>query len=179
MKPSRQSLAALALVLGLVSWGGVAYLANRIAYESEARVFAEASEEQSSIKHMSAIRTRALALETKDERAELERLLNADVIALANIIESAGERVGVTIRISDALPESVGTGAPLEAFGFVVEAQGSFSSLMHVSAALVSLPVPVSLEQLEFEHVASGGGNAGSWRLSARLRILTAAHTNV
>jgi hypothetical protein len=170
-------LAWCTLALGLGAWGGTLYLADRIAFESEARTFAATNQEQASQKQMSAIRTRALAEETKDERAELERLLGSDVVALANTIESAGKSAGVAVRISDALPESAGN--IMQAVGFVIEAQAGFASLMRVVAVLESLPLPVSIEQLELEHTAGSGGNAGSWRLSARLRILSLGLTNV
>lgn len=179
MKLPRPFIAWITLALGIGAWGGAIFLAERIAYESEARVFAAESQEQSSVKQMSAIRTRALAEETRKEREALERQLGVNVIGLANIIENAGRSVGVAVRISDALPESGANAAALKGVGFVIEAYGSFNSLMHVAAVFETLPVPASVEQLEFEHISGSGGATGSWRLSARLRILSTVLTDV
>lgn len=166
------------LALSIGACVGVFMFAQHITYESEARVFSVQNIEQVSAKQMSALRLRTLAAETATERAEFERLLNVDVIGLATTIESAGAKAGVTVRISDALPERIANpdnvqGADLQSVGFIIEANGSFTALMRVVAAFERLALPSSIEQVELERLT--GTSEGTWRLSARLRTFTTA----
>ncbi|MDO8521701.1 MAG: hypothetical protein Q7S08_00225 [bacterium] len=185
MKHNTAVFAWTAAVAAVAAWVAVFMYASWISAELDARVSQTADVQSVSERAIAAIRLHALARDTQIERAQLDNLTHSDVIGVANTIDSIGKIAGVALKIGGATPESSGqkkgaNGTPaLHAISFVVEASGTFSSLMHAAALLETLPSLSSVQSMEFEHVALSGDSksskSSSWRLTARIRMLTTA----
>jgi len=171
-------IAWILLAAALVAWVGVGFFAWTIAGEESDRVARIDLAETSSMKLNSAIRMRALALDTKAERAQLERFLDVDVVSVANQIEAAGKAAGVTLKlgtVASGRGQVVSGGAAIKTVEFSVDAEGKFSALMRAAEFFEALPVVSSLVRLDIERVPSSGGapGANSWRMNARIRVFT------
>ena len=74
---------------------------------------------------------------------------------------------------------SVGGKTTAQGFSFLATAQGSFASALYAATLLESLPVPSSMQEINFTHAMdmSGtvGGNTG-WQLNAQVQILSASN---
>ena len=104
-----------------------------------------------------------------------------DVVSIVDMIEEVGKE-GVRITVSNAIPENVppsqaAGGAGIIATGFVVEAQGRFSTLMRVVKLFETLPITSTLGRLDMERTAKPGnlGTSDTWRMNAYIRVLTTA----
>ena len=172
----RTSTAILLVALALTAWALVGYFAWTISVDEGRRV-ADAREAQMiAIANAHAVRTRALALDTVAEGAKLKALLDVDVVSASYMIEEVGKISGVTVKLSDAQPESasVSDGLALKAVGFVVTADGKFSALMRAARLFETLPIPSSVTRLDIEHAPKAAGDAsGLWHMSAYIRVLT------
>jgi len=165
-------------------WTGVFMYAAWISAERDAGMSQAADAQSVSEREIANIRLHALVRDTENLRTQLEGLARADVIGIANTIDSIGKIAGVTLKIGAATPESTvqkrGTvnTSVLHAVGFVIEADGTFPSLMHAAALLESLPTLSSVQGMEFEHTPLSGSSASAksapWHLTARIRVLTA-----
>jgi len=123
----------------------------------------------------------ALAQATAGERSSLETLFNTDVLSIADTLKSVGKSAGSALQVSDALPESapgVQESTPaLQAIAFTVKGDGTFAQLMTALSLFEALPIPASIEQVDFVHTPAEGTahNSPPWHMEARIRVLTAA----
>lgn len=136
---------------------------------------------------IAAIRLHSLARDTQNQRVQLDNLTRSDVIGVANMIDGIGKIAGVQLKIEGATPEpavkkkgsnKTAEAPALSAVSFVVEADGTFASVMHAAALLESLPVLSSVQNLEFARslISSDSKSAkSSWHLTARIRVLIAS----
>lgn len=172
----RTSTAILLVTLALVAWGLVGYFAWTISEDESNRV-ADAREAQViTISNAHAVRTHALALDTVEEGAKLKALLDVDVVSAAYMIEGVGKIAGVTVKLSDAQPETTSASGDLavKVVGFVVTADGTFSALLRAARLFETLPIPSSVTRLDIEHAPKAAGNASSlWHMSVYIRVLT------
>ncbi len=172
----RTSTAILLVTSALVAWGLVGYFAWTISEDESNRV-ADAREAQMiTVSNAHAVRTRALALDTVEEGAKLKALLDVDVVSAAYMIEEVGKIAGVTVKLSDAQPETTSASGDLavKAVGFVVTADGTFSALLRAARLLETLPIPSSVTRLDIENAPKAAGNASSpWHMSVYIRVLT------
>jgi len=166
-------------------WIAVFMYAAWISAQRDAGASQAADAQSISEREMANIRLHALARDTENLRTQLEGISRVDVIGIADTIDSIGKIAGVTLKIGAATPESNAQrrdteSTPLHAVGFVVEADGTFPSLMHTTALLETLPSLSSVQSLEFEHVPVSGGSASAkaalWHLTAHIRVLTAVN---
>jgi hypothetical protein len=168
-----------------VAWIGVFMYAAWITEKLDARSSQTANAQSISEREIADVRIHTLARDTLNQRTQLEGLAHFDVISVADTIEGIGKIAGVKLTIGSATSESTKPkkgatgGAQLHAVSFVVEASGTFSALMYAAALLETLPVPSSVESLEFEHVplsaVSESAASSGWRLIARIRVVTAS----
>src|SRR3989344_7640248 len=90
----------------------------------------------------------ALLLATESNRTQLQRFLTIDLLSLAGIVVAAGEDAGVTLHVSNAVPEksampvNKGGAVSTGAVSFTIEADGSFTKLFDALALLEALPAP-------------------------------------
>lgn len=167
------------LALAFCAWGAVWYAGTLIVSEATALSVSAATAEQQLDRLAYAQRLDSLAADTEAERNRLTSFTHADVISIINIIESVGKGGGVSAHVSDALPigspQMLPGDVPLQSIQFVVGAQGSFSALMRTVEALEHLPLPSSIDQIEFQRDAGSASKSVTWRLTVRVRVITTA----
>lgn len=167
------------LAVAVLAWTGILYEGSQLKSEAALRAEMAASVEQVSEKRAYAARLAALAADTKEERARLERIVEADVVAIANAIEAVGKRASVRAQVSDALPESGAVDLPgggkIQPIAFIVQADGSFSALMRLAALYEHLSLPSQIEQLDIERSGAADSKSSPWHMTIRIRVFTNA----
>lgn len=165
------------LLAALGAWAGAGFFWWTIMQDESIRTESIQSARQFSIRHDSAVRMHALAVDTEGARARLDNLLNVDVLSAVDALEGAAKMAKVDVKLGNAQSDSLGVQSgpsSLKAIGFVVSAQGSFASLMRLLTLFETLPLPSSITRFDLEHT-SGVSDASSWRLNAYIRVLTTA----
>jgi hypothetical protein len=166
-------LSMLMLFVAILAWTGFGGLVFQV--ESERTDYAEAlsRSEEEATRGESAARLRASVESTEAERAALESILNISILRAVEVIEQAGRAAGASdVRIGEATPVS-GASEKLAAVSVVVNASGSFTTIMRAIALFETLPIPATLEQFELEKI----DQTNTWKLTARLRVLLASTT--
>jgi hypothetical protein len=116
---------------------------------------------------------------------QLDTVLDVDVISVVDMLEASGKAAGVKLVVSSVQPEGApplqGAGTTqVIGTGFVVEAQGKFSSLMHVAQLFETLPVPSKVGRLDIEHInVAEQKTSGVWRMNVQVHILTTSDTSI
>ncbi|MBI2610601.1 hypothetical protein HYW60_01540 [Candidatus Kaiserbacteria bacterium] len=168
----------LAFALALLLWAAVGYFAWTISAAAEEHRATIARMQEESAEHSSALRLHAIARETKEARAELEELSDADLLEILDTIEALARDTGIPIQIGQAPTIAASESSPLRTASFTIDSQGSFTQVAHVVAFLESLPLPSALDELQFERLGSpeSGKSARSlWRVVTKVRFLTTA----
>jgi hypothetical protein len=170
-------LAWTLLTLAIIAWIAVAYFAQAITAQEDARAAALEAQQQSSDAQSSSVRLHALAQDTEPDRTTLEGDLAVGIAPIANTLKNAGTSAGVDLTLSGALPEpasSSGGSDSVGAVGFVVEGTGTFSALMRTVQLLETLPLPSSVQQLDIQQIPDPSGKPGeTWHLNANILVLT------
>lgn len=174
----------MAVAAAVTAWTGVFMYDSWISAQQNTRLSHTADVQSASERDIAAFRLHALARDTENQRVQLENLTRSDVVSVANMIDGIGKIAGVQLKIGGANPESLpkkkgsNDTLALNAVGFVVEADGTFASVMHAAALLESLPVLSSIQNLEFERPLlssdSKSAKPSTWHLTARIRVLVA-----
>lgn len=164
-----------AFLAAICAWGLVGLCTWTIFAAKDARIFRNADSEQTALRQASALRTHALARDTKDVRAQLEAYAYLDVLSIVDTIESVKKDARVGIDIGQALSAGENATSLAHTVGFIVEARGSFSAITHAAALLQSLPIPSAVDQMQFERMQDAAGSPNLWRLTARMRVFTTA----
>jgi|GEM_PF-6789215 len=179
MKKTSLYIAYIVLILAILSWVGVGYLASLIAQTSTDRVNQQQDTVRQSNQDVQAQAMHALVKDTASSRAQLDTLLNVDPASISGIINAAGKSADASIRISDALSDGalIGDGTtPSNSFGFVVSAQGTYASVVRVAQLLEILPVPSSIDGITFTRMQDTSGSpisATPWQVVIRVKVLT------
>lgn len=140
------------LALAIIAWLGVFYLAGSIASANDARAANAAVLQQRASTVAVAAQFHAVARSVQPFSAQMDGILHEDVASIANTIQAAGASAGVTLKISDALPEDTGTTAQqsgVHALGFVIETSGTFANCMRAIALFESLPIASEIESVD------------------------------
>lgn len=170
-------VAYVILIVSLVACATVAYAALWLQDTAREVGANTLSAEQKTAEAAYLSRLKSLAGETAAERDRLESIASADLVAIAESIEVAGEDAGVIARVNTALPSGdsreLPDGGKLEGIAFIVQAEGSFSGLVRFARSLESFPGISSVHQFEFERAQLAGGTSAPWRASVRLEIFT------
>lgn len=166
----------------VLAWAAVGLFAWIIATDEVDRALYVQVMQETESKEAIATRLHAIVQDTAEQRAQLDSILRMDVVSIVDMIEEVGKAAGVRITVSNAIPENVppsqaAGGAGIIATGFVVEAQGRFSTLMRVVQLFETLPIPSTLGRLDMERTAKPGnlGTSDTWRMNAYIRVLTTA----
>ena len=179
MKTRNAYIGWLSLGLALGLWGAVLYVALFIQTQAQLSATSVAQSERQIDRAARMLRLSGIISDTKDERARLDGLVQSDVVSVVDIIEAAGVSANVNATVSDALPEGVFSelpgGPPLQTVAFVVQAQGSFSSLMKLVELFEHLPLVSSVGEIDLERTAAANPKLATWHLTARIRVLTTA----
>lgn len=178
--PREKIISFCFITLAVGAWSTVVlvdrYVDGRASDYLESLTTVEQEDERSSL----ALRMKSLAEGTALERKEFEALTNADIVVLVSAIEGIGASSGARVSIPSASPEGsveIPNSSPLGAYSFVVEARGSFSAVMHALMLLEQLPYISSIQTTEFEEPSDEEN--GTWRMNARIRVLTTADPSV
>ncbi|MCR4281192.1 MAG: hypothetical protein NUV88_02580 [Candidatus Kaiserbacteria bacterium] len=171
----------------LIAWGSFGMFAWNI-WNEEASIRSNTNNAETVTERQSAsLRLHSLARETKSARDRLDSLTGSEVLGIANIIEGIGKSTGVAVTISGAIqsspaPKSKTTSSILHPIILIIEAEGSFASLMHTAELLENLPILSSLQSLELDYTQNYSGSVKTkkqvWRLSARIQIMTTANVS-
>lgn len=165
------------LCLAITAWAGAILFAWLLLAMVQDRSILAGNSERTISKQATAAKMRALARDTIVERRLLDKKANVDVLSAVDAIESVGKISGAEVRVSDAQKEPTITGNPsVNIVAFSVEAQGTFSAVMRALAMLETLPLPVSIRQFDLGRSSDNGSDAGMWRLSLQLSLLTTAN---
>ncbi len=168
----------LTFLLAVLLWVGVFYFAWTISRAAEEHRAQIAGMERQSAEHSAALQLHALARATREERAKLEELSNADLLEILDTIEALARDTGISIQIGQAPSITGSESSPLRTASFTIEARGSFTQVAHVVAFLESLPIPSALDELQFERLPSPGSgkpDRSLWRGVTKMRFLTTA----
>ncbi len=138
------------------------YLAEKVA-----RADAESRE-------ASATRIQSLIAQTESERVRLDALVGKGLVQSVEMIEAVGSASGIPVRVDDVseinAPEE-GARAALRTMRILASARGSFDKLMHTALLLESIPAPILIEEMAWEHSPSEKG--GEWTLTVRMQLMT------
>ena len=168
-------------ILALLAWALIGFSVWSISNAKMDRISEDMSAEERVAEAEAALRLHALARNTKEERALLETFADVGIVSMVETLEKAGQDAGVALEIGQvvadtALPSASPAAPTIRPIVISVRAQGTFPRLFHLVELLHLLPVPSSIEQIQFEHLPDGvDPKKGEWQLSARIRILTIA----
>ena len=172
-------IAGIALIGSLVAWAGVGYFATIITDARTARVADITNAQQADENAASTLRFKALVEDTKPSRDALDLRTHLDVVSIVNLLEATGKSAGATLQVRSAQPERGGADKTISVIGFVIEAQGSFVSIIQTLHLLETLPLAAGIEQVEIDHVPeTTTKNDAPWHLSVHLKIITTALTS-
>jgi hypothetical protein len=130
-------------------------------------------QEHDARKQANALKLRALARETQEQRAALTALSSSDVVRMLDALDQLGADAGVDLKIGQA--QVVPAADPLRGVAFIVNAEGSFSAVLKAASLATSLPMPSRVDQLQFERLPGTSG----WRLGARVRFITSENVSI
>jgi hypothetical protein len=167
-------ISLLTLVLAIVAWVCVWFLYTDIAAGSTARARALSSDVLQNIKQQTAVEVTALTSDTSAQRSALDQNVSADVVGIANKIQSAGKAAGTQTIIGSASAASVPnptSGASL--LDFDVQSTGSFAQVWRAAQLFETLPLPSTVQELDFEESPSSEGQGNTWQLTAHIEVLT------
>jgi hypothetical protein len=164
------------LVLALLAWAGVWFLFTDVSGRLNERAQTLSSAAVQNVQQESAIEVTALTSDTSAQRAALDDEVGADVVGIANQIQSAGKSSGATTIIGSASA----AGAPNAASGvsqldFVVQSTGTFDQVWRAAQLFENLPLPSSVQELDFEQFPGASGKGDSWQLTADIEVLTSS----
>ena len=170
-------LSFIVFALALCAWAGTWIFYSNISSELSSRAQALSSSSAQNVQQENAAQLHALAEGTASNRAMLDQFVGTDVVGIANQIQAAGKSSGAETAVESATattgqdPTS-GT-SELE---FVIQSTGTFTQVWRAAQLFQALPLPSSVEELDFEQLPSATpGQSGSWQLTARLIVLTSA----
>src|SRR3990167_231014 len=165
-----------AFLAAVLIWLSVGLFAWTIRAEKQMRASKDFDTEFIATTQDASLRLRALARDTREERALLDQIAGADITRIVDTIERAGRDAGVALEIGQALSAPSGdTPNPANAVSFFVSAEGTFAAVMRAARLLASLPLPALIEEVQFERIAAapGRGGAAKWQLGVRIRFFT------
>lgn len=176
MSRSRSALAWFMLLITLGAWGGVGYAFWYVGNVQDTYLAEKVARADAESREASATRIQSLIAQTESERARLDSLVGKGLVQSVEMIEAVGSASGVTVRVDDVseinAPQE-GARAALRTMRILASARGSFDKLMHTALLLESIPAPVLIEEMAWEH--SSAETANEWTLTVRMQLLTSS----
>lgn len=174
MSNTRTILAWTLLLLALGAWGFVGYAFLSVTALEET-YFAEMTERSDAEgRGASEARIRSLIEQTASERNAFDARIGIELLSAVERVEAVGESAGVSVRVDDVSevnPPAEGQKAALRTMRVVASAHGSFQKLMHTLLLIESLPVPLRIAEVSWEHTPSA--EVSEWHMIVRMDILT------
>ncbi|MDB5187836.1 MAG: hypothetical protein JWO50_356 [Candidatus Kaiserbacteria bacterium] len=178
---TKNYMAWVTLLLGILAWGGVYYLWN-ITQLSQIDYSQNASrvQQSSNVTEFTA-RVHTVYQDTTADRASLDDAMTLDPLKVTDLIGQAVIAANtVSIKLSNPTTENSAAGSkttPVQAFGFIASATGSFSDVSRALLVLERLPIAVSIDTvdigLEPTQTQTKNQSAHTWHLNAHLRVFT------
>lgn len=173
------------VLIALLTWAAVGVFIWTVLSDETDRITRVQSAQEAEQKEASTLRLRAIAQDTLLNRTQLDAILDVDVISVVDMLEASGKAAGVKLVVSSVQPEGApplqGAGsAQVIGTGFVVEAQGKFSSLLHAAQLFETLPVPSKVGRLDIEHInVADQKSLDVWRMNVQVHTLTTSATPI
>src|ERR1700735_3202867 len=140
---SLTSVSFIVLVLAIAAWVGVWFMFSDISGRLNSRAQLLSTAAVKSAQQQNAVETTALAADTAAQRSALDSEVAADVVGIANQIQSAGAAAGVTTVIGSAstngAPDATASTTQLI---FVVQSSGTFAQVWRAAQLYETLPLP-------------------------------------
>ena len=176
-RPLLTYLSFAALLLALCAWAAAIFFLSDISSRLTARAQALSSSSIQNAQQVNLIELHAIAQDTASGRAALDQLVGTDVVGIANAIQTAGQTAGTKTIIGSATALShQDKTSGVSSLEFVVQSTGTFAQVWRAAQLFGTLPLPASVEELDFEEMPGTGAAAnGSWQLTARIMVLTSA----
>jgi hypothetical protein len=176
---SLTSVSLLVLVLAVAAWVGVWFMFSDISgrLNSQTQLLSRAAVKNA--QQQNAVETTALAADTAAERASLDGEVATDVVGIANQIQNAGKAAGVTTDIGSASTNGATnmTSSTTELV-FVVQSAGTFAQVWRAAQLFETLPLPSSVQELDFSQSPSDAGKSSIWQLTAHIEVLTSSQVS-
>lgn len=176
MKHTHTYLGWLLLAAATLSWCGVVYFALGIRDARSALETQIQLDQQSFVERNSAVRTHAIVADTTEERDRLDAFVAPEVSTIAAALRAVGKTGGVTISLGSATPENVpgaSDQSSIQAVGFSLQADGTFSALMRTIQLIESLPLASHIDRFDLQR--GPDATSARWHMNVYIRILTAA----
>lgn len=170
---TRAYLAWVGMVLGIAAWGGLVWTSLYLVSQGAVRAAHVQKTDASVVERASRARAAIVAQATTRERANLERLAAQDASSIIRAIEQAGKDAGVPVKIGQVIAPQETENSIVHSPAFVIEATGSFASLVRVAELLDSLPIPSRVEQFQLSQAGGTDRAKRSWILSVRVQVMT------
>lgn len=164
-------IAWVVLLLGLAAWMG--FVGMLWLLNGERSAYAAALSERGDRKVRGDVQSklRVVVRDTAQERAALESAVRIPIVTAVEIIEAAGKMAGVrSLSILEASPQAAST-KDISTVSVLVQAEGTFPSLVRAVALFETLPLATTVERIQFERFKD------MWRISVQLRVLLGTET--
>ena len=165
------------LLVAVFAWAGVGYLAWTVMTLSKDVHVDTLPESDSS--RITASRVHAFLQNSSESRATLKNIASVDLLAAINMIELSGKPAGIKFRVSDASVSPLTKNkSAVKVIGFVIEADGSYGSLLEALEMMEALPYPAVIDQFDLGRTPISDAASVSkeqWHISMRMRLLTTA----
>ena len=176
---TKNYFAWVVLLLGIASWVGVYYFwsTTQEGISDFART-AQGKEQVSNISEQNAKIHTAYQGSIEDRKA-LQDIMALDPIKIANLIYiDVANSNSVIIKLSNPTTENVAAGtkeAPVQVFGFVASASGTFAEVSKALRVLERLPLAVSIDTVDIsvDPIQDKKSTGTLWHLNAYLRVYT------
>ena len=171
----------IALAATFCVWGAVWYLASFIHNEQTAYLAHIQDVATQSDTTALGARLHVLAESNATRSQQLDAIVSPDAARIIDSIKSVGSLSGVPIKITSAVPDQLPKSQKdIHAIALVIEAVGSFESMMHVLALFEKIPLAsmITLVDLSKNPQGTASSNArpsSSWHLSIKMQVLTTA----
>ncbi len=180
MTKARTSIVSWITLLAAVSlWGAVGFFAWTLMGTFDARAAASVDTEAADARQAANLRLHATARDTKDARAALENIGTVGIVAVVDAIDAVGKDAGVKLTLGQSLSAAPDNKAPLHSVDFVVEANGSFETVVHVAKLLSLLPIPSAVDQFQFGQIPNTDKGPVLWRVVVHMHALTSSDVSI
>ncbi len=158
-----------AVLAAMFLWGAFWFFDRELQNERFRYADVLATQAEEGVREEMLARLRSTVNDTVNDRADIEKLVSVRILDAVQIIEQSAQRAGATgVAIGEASPLPSTANAPkgIATYVIVVNAEGSFASVMRTISVFETLTIPATLTQFTLEK------GEKTWRLTARLTLL-------
>lgn len=172
-------LSFVAFAVGLAAWAGVWFLFSDVSARLADRAQSLSDTSAQSAQQSDQIALHALVADTAQTRTQLAGAVDTDVVSIANDIDAAGKASGAQTTIGSAsIITPAGSPQGLNELEFLVQSTGSFAQVWRAAQLFETLPLPSTVNQVDFEQLPNSGKGPSEWQLTAHIDVLTSAQVS-